>query len=86
MNLPTSVVAGLFALVPERERGPPSQGSHLKITRSFKDVRGRPIRTVVAKLVGEGAAAVMETRADHDTEAVLRAAGFAPRLPSWRAR
>jgi hypothetical protein len=44
----------------------------------LKDARGRNIPTVIARPVGEGVAAVMETRADRDTEAVLRAVSGTP--------
>jgi hypothetical protein len=37
----------------------------------LKDVRGRPIASVVARPVGEGAAAVLEKRTDLDMETVL---------------
>jgi AAA domain len=39
----------------------------------LKDVRGRPIASVVARPVGEGTAAVLEKRADLDMETVLAA-------------
>jgi hypothetical protein len=42
-------------------------------TRSLRMSAGARFPTVVAKPVGEGVATVMETRADRDTETVLRA-------------
>jgi AAA domain/RepB DNA-primase from phage plasmid len=44
----------------------------------LKDVRGRPIASVVARPVGEGAAAVLEKRTDADMETVLAAVDRTP--------
>jgi hypothetical protein len=44
----------------------------------LKDVRGRPIASVVARPVGDGAAAVLEKRTDADMETVLAAVDRTP--------
>jgi hypothetical protein len=44
----------------------------------LKDVRGRPIASVVARPVADGAAAVLEKRTDADIETVLTAIDRTP--------
>lgn len=44
----------------------------------LKDARGRQMNSVVARPVGEGAAAIMEKRTDADTETVLNAVHSTP--------
>jgi hypothetical protein len=72
------VVASAQGKFRGREFSPLSFELRVVLHPVLKDVRGRSIPTIVAMPVGEGAAAGMEKRSDHDTEAVLRAVSDAP--------